>query len=441
MASIRAKRTTGNLYFDFQYKKLRCREFTTLKDSPTNRKMLEKVLKKIEEEIALGTFAYERYFPNGVMLDKLKKLDAPALLAKQTMTPLFKDFAETWFDDMRPTWRVRTAQGYRAYLDNRLIPHFGEKEVGDITKADILHYRSETAKLSNGKLKAKTINKFVKCLGMIMNEAADRFNFTSPYMHVKPLKEEKVHIEPFSLEEVNRILSKVREDWRDYLLVRFFTGLRSGEIDGLRWKHIDFNRREISVRETYSNGIFEYTKNDGSQREVDMSTLVYQALIKRKELLRPKSEDFVFALRSGNPVHHANFLRRVWTPLLSHCQIKYRKPYQTRHTAATLWLAAGENPTWIAKQMGHSSTQMLFTVYARYVPNLTRSDGSAMDRLLTSSIQVSTQLIHEKSPPNETNASELLKPSEPEVDEMAYWDALLSSSTTSVKRPSIGGAK
>ena len=54
-----------------------------------------------------------------------------------------------------------------------------------------------------------------------------------------------------------------------------------------------------------------------------------------------------------------------------------------RHTAATLWLASGEAPEWIARQLGHTTTEMLFRVYSRYVPNLTRNDGSAMDRLRT----------------------------------------------------------
>jgi integrase len=53
-----------------------------------------------------------------------------------------------------------------------------------------------------------------------------------------------------------------------------------------------------------------------------------------------------------------------------------------RHTAATLWLASGEAPEWIARQLGHANTQMLFSVYSRFVPNMTRQDGSAIDRLL-----------------------------------------------------------
>ena len=52
--------------------------------------------------------------------------------------------------------------------------------------------------------------------------------------------------------------------------------------------------------------------------------------------------------------------------------------------AATLWLASGENPEWIARQLGHTTTEMLFRVYSRFVPNLTRRDGSAFDRFLVS---------------------------------------------------------
>lgn len=423
MGQVRVKKETSKLYFDFAYLKKRCKEYTALPDTAANRKKLQKVLERIELEIALGQFEYGKYFPNSKMLPKIEKAKAQ-LRPGYTKTPLFKDFAETWYQEFLPTWRTATAKGYRAYIDNRLVPAFGEKEVGDITKSDILQFRATTAKLGHGKLKAKTINKFIKCLNMILNEAADRFNFTPPHLNIKPLKEEKVHIEPFSLEEVNRILANIREDWRDYVLVRFFTGLRTGEIDGLRWEHVDFKNRQILVRETYSGGRFEYTKNDGSQREVDMSTLVLNALETRYTTFTPRAKDLVFSLRSGNPVHTPNFLRRVWSPLLRRLGIKYRKPYQTRHTAATLWLAAGENPNWIARQMGHSTTNMLFTVYARYVPNLTHQDGSAMDRLLTSSIQMP---IEERSAQTATHVKNTQPDmSQDEAEELSYWDHLLN---------------
>jgi integrase len=114
-----------------------------------------------------------------------------------------------------------------------------------------------------------------------------------------------------------------------------------------------------------------------------MTPIVYDAL-KRQHEATGKLSEYVFCNREGMPLDNKNFTDRVWVPLLRHLGLKLRRPYQMRHTAATLWLASGESPEWIARQLGHSSTEMLFRVYSRYVPNLTRRDGSAIDRLLAS---------------------------------------------------------
>jgi hypothetical protein len=67
--------------------------------------------------------------------------------------------------------------------------------------------------------------------------------------------------------------------------------------------------------------------------------------------------------------------------------VPLRRPYNARHTAATLWLASGENPEWFARQLGHTTTEMLFRIYSRFVPNLTRQDGNAFDRFVTGAMQ------------------------------------------------------
>ena len=112
-----------------------------------------------------------------------------------------------------------------------------------------------------------------------------------------------------------------------------------------------------------------------------MSQPVFEAL-KRQWEVSGKLSEYVFCNREGKPIDNKNFSDRVWYPLLRHLGLTQRRPYQMRHTAATLWLASGEAPEWVARQLGHSSTQMLFLVYSRYVPNMTRQDGSAIDRLL-----------------------------------------------------------
>ncbi len=61
--------------------------------------------------------------------------------------------------------------------------------------------------------------------------------------------------------------------------------------------------------------------------------------------------------------------------------LPYRRMYETRHTFASWGLAAGESPEWVARTLGHVNTSMVFKTYGRYVPNLTRQDGSAFERL------------------------------------------------------------
>jgi len=105
--------------------------------------------------------------------------------------------------------------------------------------------------------------------------------------------------------------------------------------------------------------------------------------------------------RTGAALDHKNVTNRVWHPLLRHLGLAPRRPYQCRHTAATLWLASGESPQWIAAQLGHTTTEMLFRVYARYVPNLTRRDGSAFERLITGVMGSGERQLHLPEAANE----------------------------------------
>lgn len=404
MGSIRARTDNGKLFIDFRIGKQRCREQTLLDDNASNRKKLQKLADQIDFEIQSGTFDYLRYFPSSKRAAQFasgkaapERTPVAAAVAQvlpnaplspmpvPVSMPTFKDFAETWYRETEVSWRKSHQRTIRDILDRRLIPEFGEKVVGQITKADIMAFRSTLAKVPGRKsstLKAKSINAIMTPLRQILNEAADRFEFNTPYRNIKPLKVQKGDIEPFTLEEVQKILGAVRADFANYYTVRFFTGMRTGEIDGLKWKYVDLKNRMILVRESIVAGEQDYTKTDGSQREIQMSGVVYDAFVAQAKVTQEKSE-YVFCNRAGEPFDHNNITKRVWYPLLRFLGLKERRPYQSRHTAATLWLASGENPLWIARQLGHTSTEMLFKVYGRFVPNLTRQDGSAFERLLT----------------------------------------------------------
>jgi integrase len=398
VAKVTVRKETGKLVIDFTFRSVRCREQTALDNTPTNKKRVQVVVDELKKAQKAGTFSYEDFFPNSPMAarftsqtDSSAKSESAIELAtsEQEVGPRFQDFANQWVDEHSIEWRRSHIKSLLSTLNGRLIPYFGEKVVGSITKSDVLAFRASLAKVKGRGdkegLSAKRINEIIGLLRQILNEAADRFEFTSPMTNIKKLRQPRVDVDPFSLVDVQRILATVRSDYKDYFTTRFFTGMRTGEVHGLKWKYVDFDLRIIRVRETFVLGEDDYTKTDGSQRDIQMSQPVFDALKSQYEITGKVSE-YVFCSLTGQPIDNKNFSDRIWYPLLRHLDLKKRRPYQMRHTAATLWLASGEAPEWIARQLGHTSTEMLFRVYSRYVPNLTRQDGSAMERLLASQL-------------------------------------------------------
>ena len=115
--------------------------------------------------------------------------------------------------------------------------------------------------------------------------------------------------------------------------------MRTGEIDGLKWRFVDFDRNIILVRETWVGARTEYTKNDGSQREIYMSKPVREVL-QLQYAARTKSE-YEFSTRNGTPHNHRNVTQRVWYPTLKQSELRDRVPYQTRHTVASVETTVG----------------------------------------------------------------------------------------------------
>ena len=371
------------LYLDFRYLGIRCREQTKLKNDAAGKKRASMMLERIEAEIVLGVFDYAKYFPNSKMIAKFRKQEL-SIKVKQADSPLFSVFAETWFSENEIAWKPSYRTTLRNSLNKHILPVFGDAPVSQISKAEILAFRTNLAKLvrPSGEigLSAARINHIMTPLRMILAEAGDRFEFETPYKNIKPLRVPKTQVEPFTLEEVMLLIENVRPDFRSFYTVSFFTGMRTGEVHGLKWKYVDFERQQILIRESFVMGEMTTTKTDSSVREIQMSQPVIHAL--RAQYKVTGKGEFVFCNAVGNPLSVHNVTKRVWYPILRYLGLPNRRPYQARHTAATLWLASGEAPEWIARQMGHSSTEMLFKVYSRYVPNLTRQDGSAFAALL-----------------------------------------------------------
>jgi integrase len=391
MASIRSR--NGKLLIDFRFNDVRCREQTALSDTKLNRAKLLVLAKQIDSAIRLCQFHYSDHFPGSKRCKEFEHLDRPVSPELATSVanhqlvsdvPLFVAFAAEWLGENEITWKVSHFKNMNLIFNNYLLVEFGEMRLEEITRPMLLKFRAEL-----GKPKRKTgtkkvgndwINHVMTPLRRILTEASLRYEFANPFTDIKPLKIEKPTINPFSLSEIRIFLAGVRPDFRNYYTTRFFTGLRTAEIDGLKWRFVNLERAEIQVQETLVDGYQETPKTRSSYRVIKVSKRVIDALRTQQDVTG--KQEFVFCNNSGKPLDHRNINKRVWQPTLKLLNLPKRRPYETRHTAATLWLAAGENPEWIARQLGHSNTKMLFETYSQYVPNLTRQDGSAFEALL-----------------------------------------------------------
>lgn len=398
MASVRSSR--GRLFLDYRAGGRRLRHYCKLEDSAANRAYLVQVARQVDAAVASGHDVEVLLANLGLSpASNESALDNMALtvpdnshpsftplpsVGRLSATPLFRTFSEQWFNEFKVGWRKTYIATVRGILDKYLVPEFGHLNIGAINRAQILDFRSRLAQVKGRRLGSTLsparINTVMLIFKQVLQEGADRHEFTVPMARIRPLKVPKSDVHPFSLDQVRLLIDAIRPDYKNYLTTRFFTGMRSGEIHGLKWKYVDFERRLILVREAIVGGEEEYTKTDSSQRDIQMSQLVYEAL--RRQQSTTGHLIYVFCNRAGAPVDTANFTKRVWYPLLRLLDLDLRRPYQTRHTAASLWLAAGESPEWIARTLGHASTEVLFAVYSRFIPNLTKRDGAAFDRLL-----------------------------------------------------------
>ncbi len=384
MGTIRADH--GRLFLDFRWRGLRCREWTGRADTPADRTHLKKLIRQIDGEIAAGTFDYIKRFPKG----SRRNAFAPLSSLPTDAPPTFADLARTWIENRRPWLAGGTQYDYERILEAHLIPHFANCPVSNIRTEDIERLVGRL-KLKPGTkaplLSHRRINMTLQVLRLCLDRAVQNgWLKNNPARATAKLKESRTDIDPLSLEEIKAFLAHVPDDrWQRYFTVAFFTGLRPSEQIGLRWTAIDWSTTlpHIIVRcgVTRRGGVSR-PKTDSSYREIPMLPLVERAL----QAQRPDSQlrsEWVFPSERAGHLDITNLRERIWRPTLRRAGLRERTLYQTRHTFATITLASGEDIGWVARVLGHSSTEMVIRHYHKFIPNLTRRDGSAVAELIS----------------------------------------------------------
>lgn len=171
--------------------------------------------------------------------------------------------------------------------------------------------------------------------------------------------------QPFTQEEVRSIIDAFRnsryyQHYTDYVQFKFWTGCRTGEAGGLRWRHLNADCAVVWIGESHTHGQFKDTKT-GKVREFRLSASTANLLRDRKPS-DAEPDDLVFTGPKGGPIDERGFSRRAWPAILQKCKISYRRPYTTRHTFISHALESDMSPAEVAAITGHE----LETLYRHY---------------------------------------------------------------------------
>ena len=186
----------------------------------------------------------------------------------------------------------------------------------------------------------------------------------------KDTKESDYEVDPFDKEEIAAILNAAEGQVKNLFQFAFFTGLRTSELIALEWSDIDWIKGQVHVLRAFVSGQIKKTKTDAGKRQVLLLPPALEALKAQKAYTFMKGGRIFHTPFSNEPWSSPFQIRHSgWFPLLRRAGVRYRNPYQTHHTYASMMLSNGENIMWVAKQLGHVTVEMVIRTYGKWIPD------------------------------------------------------------------------
>jgi integrase len=316
--------------------------------TPANIKLARRMAGEIKDKIRLGVFSLAEYFPEGGDVGDLTvggQLDR-------------------WIGTQR--LEKSTIAGYSSAVK------FWKARIGGTAVKALLHSDVLTAMATRPDLSGKTVNNYVSVLREALALAMiDKVILVNPVIDVPRAKYQKPPPDPFTQAEALAICEYATKHYPAQVanLVEFwfFTGVRTSEVAGLRWPNVDLPSKYVMVAEAMVRGVEKDNTKTNVARQVILNSRALGALKRQAEHTRMAAGHVFLDPRYAEPWREERAFRRsYWTPALKALGIRYRKPYNMRHTYATMMLMAGMTPAFCAKQLGHS-VEVFLSTYAKWL--------------------------------------------------------------------------
>jgi integrase len=292
-----------------------------------------------------------------VLNEKLQELNTGTY--KEIPKILFKDFVKTWIDTYGLNLKESTKENYESQI-SCLLSVLGNHKLQDINLIVIQNYM----KKQSGEISAGTLRNHIMRLKELLNHAYQwGYLKNNPVTFLKNPKYSKPEIDILTPQEIDLLIANISKHYRVALLTSVLTGLRAGELWALQWKNIDWNSKQIHIKQTLFKNKLTVPKTPNAIRKIDVpDSLLFE--LKKWKIACPTSEfDLVFPTQEGVPVNHSSFVTTIYASALRRAGLRHVNMHSLRHSNASMRIHAGQNPKYISKQLGHSSIKITFDTY------------------------------------------------------------------------------
>jgi integrase len=281
--------------------------------------------------------------------------------------PLLGEYGVSWLESISGLVSRVTFENYSGQLERHVLPRLGERRLDEIGVDDILILIGD---LRERGYAGWTIHSILKPLSRVFAHAQ-----RGGLIAVNPISQLERRERPrtgrceqriLNRDEIGRLLEAAAPRYRTLLATAILSGLRQGELLGLRWRDIDLTDEVIHVRSALDRQRRDKPpKTERAVRDVVLMPGLARLLeAHRKQSMFKAAGDYVFATQLGTPLHWANVSKRALKPALKKAGIQPIRWHDLRHTFASVLIAGGANVVFVSHQLGHSSTDITLRVYA-----------------------------------------------------------------------------
>lgn len=285
-----------------------------------------------------------------------------------------EEYLSRWLRSVKGTIRPRAYLRYEQSCRLHINPCLGSTKLHKLKPMQLQDlYRK---KLDSGlaprsvQIVHATLNKALKqAVGWLLIP-------TNPAESAKSPKASVREMTPLSEEQAKIFLKTAKGDKLEALYVlAITTGMRQGELLGLRWSDVDLDTGIVRVKRTVYNGQIHPPKTKRGNRSIALTKEAVVALLNHE-----KRSEWVFSTKTGNTLSCQNINQRSWKPLLKKAGLPTNTRFHDlRHTAATLLLTKGVHPKIVQELLGHSSISITLDTYSHVLPNMQSEAVRAMD--------------------------------------------------------------